>query len=67
MAGQNGLNVSFEQLIQQLMSTENQNRSRAEELFNHAKQQPAALVPKLTASEARALCAVLLRKVRTCF
>ena len=70
MSNQNGLNVSFEQIIQQLMSPENQNRAQAEELFNQAKQQPDLLVAELMAVlrqsralDARGLCAVLLRKV----
>ncbi len=73
MANQNGISVPFEQIIQQLMSPENQNRAQAEELFNQAKQQPDLLVSQLTAvlrqsqaTEARGLCAVLLRKVHQC-
>lgn len=72
MAASNGMSAPFEQIIQQLMSTENQNRAHAETLFNQAKQQPDLLVTQLTAvlrqsqsTEARALCAVLLRKVCT--
>ena len=66
---QNGPGISFEQIIRQLLSPQNQNRAHAEELFNQAKQQPDMLVTQLTAVlrqsqaiEARALCAVLLRK-----
>ena len=71
MTAQNGPTLSFEELVQQLMSPENANRTRAEELFNQAKQQPDLLVSQLMAvlrqshaSESRGLSAILLRKVR---
>ena len=62
--------ISFEQVIQGILSTDNQTRAAAEEYFKQVKQQPDICVSQLMvtleqsqALDSRNLCAVLLRKV----
>ena len=62
--------VPFEQLLQHMLSADNDARQAAEKTFEDAKQQPEVLVGNLVQSlrgcqeaEIRALCAVMLRKV----
>ena len=62
--------ISFEQVIQGILSTDNTVRSAAEEYFKRVKQQPDVCVSQLMATleqsqqlDSRNLCAVLLRKV----
>lgn len=60
----------FEQIIQHMLSSNNESRQAAEVAFEDAKQQPDGLVENLIRSlrsnqelEVRALCAVMLRRV----
>lgn len=62
----------FEQIIQHMLSANNESRQAAEKAFEEAKQQPDVLVGNLVETlrgcpeqEARALCAVMLRRVST--
>ena len=62
--------ASFEQIIQHMLSANNESRQAAEAAFEEAKQQPDVLVGNLVQSlrgcqetEIRALCAVMLRRV----
>ncbi|KAI7835878.1 hypothetical protein COHA_010225 [Chlorella ohadii] len=64
--------AAFEQLCAMLMSSQNEQRSQAEAVFAELKQHPDACAQQLVRTlrtspslEARALCAVLLRKVLT--
>ncbi len=61
---------AFEQLVQLLLSPQNEQRSAAEQVFNQVKTHPDLCVSQLLAilrrspdEQSRALCAVLLRKV----
>jgi hypothetical protein len=63
---------NFAAIIKQLMSTHNAERQLAEDLFNDSKKQPDLCVTNLVSmlrtypeADSRALCAVLLRKVRS--
>ena len=63
---------AFEALLQMLMSSQNDQRTLAEQMFNELKKHEdvcaSQLVRALRASpnmESRSLCAVLLRKVRS--
>lgn len=62
---------NFAAIIKQLMSPQNAERQEAEDLFNESKKRPELCVGNLVAilrsspeAESRAMCAVLLRKVR---
>lgn len=62
----------FEQIVQHMLSANNESRQAAESAFEEAKKQPDVLVGNLVQSlrgnqetEIRALCAVMLRRVRS--